>query len=193
MKIRFIAMCLLTLVSAASNADIYEQIGVCKKLEDSAKKLECFAALPEKSEEKSGTWTKEIDKSPIDDSKTVFINSEELTANSGKKVALALRCKEAKPEVLVATDMFFGLMRDNGIPTIARFDEEKAEEQNWGSNPEGSILFAKSSKNFIKAMLSHKKLTLRLQEFNGSKHDISIDLAGLSEQMTEFKEVCKLD
>ena len=187
---KLITFGLIALVSMPVQADIYEQIGVCKKTEDSAKQLECFKALPDNAAVKSGAWSKEIDKSPIDDSRTVIITSEEITANSGKNVLLALRCKEAKPSVFVATKLFFGTPKSEGVPVIVRLDELKAEEQTWGATPDGDVLF-NDSPQFIDKLLSHQKLTLRLQDYDKTKHDVIVDLTDLPNQMTEFKESCK--
>ena len=45
---KLITFGLIALVSLPVGADIYEQIGACKKTEDAAKQLECFKALPDK-------------------------------------------------------------------------------------------------------------------------------------------------
>ena len=185
---------------------------LCSKEKDDKKRLSCYDGLDKqinkqqptkihKKEEKNkeapvepaskGKWDVSITTSEIDDSQKVILSlSSDNTIYSSyrtERPSLYLRCAENKTEAYIAWGVFLG---SDNTKVLLRYDKEKAKTRRWGLSTDHKATFVRGNIPFIKKLLKHKKLLLRVTPYSDSPVTATFDLRGLNEAIKPLRKAC---
>ena len=125
-------------------------------------------------------WVLDTSVSPIDDSTIYFLSSEaEEPVDAGfmqTTPVLAIRHKEGSLDVFVSFDSFLG---SDEIAVTWRFGELPAKQQVWSlSTDRRSVFWPFDRRAFVRKMLEHDRLVIRLTPFGKSPSDRNIRSQG---------------
>ena len=198
----------LLFFSFCSNAidenQIQFKIDSCKSIANKDERLNCYDALSNVETitiptEGIGNWTIFKDKSPVDDSVSIYLN---LDANDYIDVKykkfkpnLTIRCRENATSIFVNYGIFLG---DKSIKPVTRLDSEKAvSDVYWGTSTDHQAIFydsllgeGEASIKFIKQLLDKNKFFIRVIPYNEKPVDATFDLSGLDEAIKPLRSVC---
>lgn len=165
----------------------------CKTLKDDAQRLKCYdslmpaAAAPAAVEPQAAReWKIEESKSPLDDSPQVTAS----ILNEGDKVALVLRCREHKTDVMAGSPFTY-LGSNKPIRVIVRINDGKPIETAWSPSTTGTAAFAPSPVQFIQALPNGGHLFLRLFGFDGRQADGEFALANVAAVRDKIAAACR--
>ncbi len=193
-----------------SNSNIPSKLSLssCKNEKDATKRLNCFDKLSKQKndnvalnrEEKKeipipvidkGKWVISDEISEIDDSRnvTLFLSADNEISSSYKTVTptLILRCSENKTETYINWDMFLG---SSSIKVLLRHDKEKAKTRRWDTSTDHKATFVRGNIPFIKKLLKHKKLLIKITPYSASPVTTTFDLRGLEEAIKPLRKAC---
>ncbi len=143
----------------------------------------------------NGWWAVENTKSAIDDSPQVYaVNVSDWGSDRVMKhPTLAVACYEGEARVLFNADSF--IMTDfqtYRVPVTIRIDSEDATRTNWGAltSNQGAGLFDGPAQDMIRSLNGASKVFLRLEENNGGKHDLNLDMSGSDEAFKAVAQAC---
>ena len=180
------------------------KIDSCKSIANKDERLNCYDALSNVETitiptEGIGNWTIFKDKSPVDDSVSIYLN---LDANDYinvkyKKVKpnLTIRCKESATSIFINYGIF---LNDGSIKPVTRLDSEKAvSDVYWGTSTDHQAIFydsllgeGETSIKFIKQLLDKNKFFIRVVPYNEKPVYATFDLSGLNEAIKPLRAVC---
>jgi len=146
----------------------------------------------QKTQPKAGDWEVSVDVSPMDDSKTVFLQlkaERPVLTSIGQQHTpyMILRCKEGSITAYVGTGS--SAAGDDTAVTV-RYDQFTAYDQEWSNSNSGDALFAPSAKLFIGKLLSHNRLTMRWTPFGSSPQVTTFSLTGLDSVIEQLGTAC---
>jgi Protein of unknown function (DUF2939) len=164
------------------------QTGQTKGDREPAAKKEETESIPD------STWRISEDKSPIDDSPQI----RAMLSPVGKhglfeleNIALMLRCKEKKTEVVFATTGIFLGSRDE-VKVLLRINDGKPIETSWSPSTSGDGAFAPSPVQFIRALPDDGKLFIRAYGYRKNV-DAEFHLGAASEIRAKIAQACRWD
>ncbi len=131
-------------------------------------------------------WIVSKDKSPIDDSPSVFMMKQAMDGTQN----LILRCNENRTEAYISTTDFMGISGVGNKKFTIRFDNNKAVKQSISMSTDGKALFFKSTIKNIKQMIESKKMIVRYYPYGGGSKTVTFDLGNLKEKITPLRDAC---
>lgn len=134
--------------NAINENQIQFKIDSCKSIANKDERLNCYDALSNVETitiptEGIGNWTIFKDKSPVDDSVSIYLN---LDAND----YIYVKYKKVKPNLITgcrenATSIFINyciFLNDGSIKPVTRLDSEKAvSDVYWGTSTDHQVIF----------------------------------------------------
>jgi type VI secretion system protein VasI len=192
---------LVLAVSTVSHADAQRDVARCAAISGDAQRLTCYDELaesmgvaePASSASEVGRWNVEVEVSPIDDSRNVFltVESESAIRNSiGRPVkpVLFIRCKENTTEVFIAWGVYLGL---DSTRVLERLDKQDATTTAWNNSTDNKAVFRRGNKiDYVKTLMEHDKVLYQVTPYNESPVMASFDLRGLSEAVEPLRDSC---
>lgn len=197
MKLR-VASLLPLLIITASAVSAAEDCGV---ISDSQQRLACYDLKykPAISDSKKSSWQIEESVSKLDDSKSVamLVSSDEQIRKrfGGSDTAdLFIRCHEGSTSLyFVFADHFLASVEGYGQVTY-RLDNEKPKTVNLSESTDNKALGlwnGGSSIPFIKKMLGHNSMIVRLTPYNESPITATFQIAGIDDAVKGLRSTCK--
>ena len=185
-------------------------LSLCANEKDDAKRLNCFDKLTEQKNNNTaiykgelekkeapakitdkGKWYTSIDTSEIDDTKNVILTLSAENAIYSRyrteRPTLYLRCAENKTEAYINWNVFLG---SDSIKVLLRYDKEKAKTRRWDTSTDHKSLFVRGNIPFIKKLLKHKKLLVKVTPYSESPVTTTFDVRGLKEAIKPLREAC---
>ena len=160
-------------------------------------------------------WQVRVERSPMDDSKTVVLSLESEGLIQGPLGAvrpdLILRCKEGKTAVYVLTGMAASVDRDfddthlDSHRVRTRIDDGAASYQQWGESTDHKALFADDSVYdavgrvhsysggailLARQLREAQTFTFEFTPFDGSPQVARFDIRGLDAHLPKLAEAC---
>lgn len=197
MKLR-VASLLSLLIISASNASAAED---CGTIADSQQRLACYDMKykPAVSDSKKSAWHIEESVSKLDDSKSVamLVSSDEQIRKrfGGSDTAdLFIRCHEGSTSLyFVFADHFLSSVQGYGQLTY-RLDNEKPKTVNLSESSDNKALGlwnGGSAIPFIKKMLGHNSMVVRLTPYSESPITATFQISGIDDAIKGLRSTCK--
>lgn len=185
------------MMSGAASADP----ATCAAIDDPNRRLGCYDDLfrAVTTAESAGKWAVEVEKSPLDDSTTVYVSlrsDKPLPGRFGQAehASLYLRCKEGKTVAYIHFGGHF--MSDNrgGGRVDYRIDMQPArhrmmEESN--NNKALGLWNGKASIPFVKELFGGRSLYVRATPFSESMIEATFNISGLETAIEPLRKACK--
>lgn len=199
MSFRFVLALFLLPVFAIKAAAM--DLSQCTAITDNNDRLKCYddiAAPKETKTTQTSNWMVEVEKSPMDDSTTVYMSVESENSIPPKfrtgpdKADLLIRCKENKTVIFaVFSDYFLGSSTELSYIEY-RVDSEKAERKRFYiSNDHKAIgLWDGESIKFIKSLFSKNQLILRVTPFSESPVTAIFPISGIETAIDPLRKAC---
>lgn len=152
-------------------------------------------------------WHVTVDKSPMDDSKSVALtldSEDEVQGPLGKvRPSLIVRCQEKKTDVYITTGMAANMEADGEHVVGIRLDDGAARHENWSESTDHAALFASDviwngdeptfhggRIEFAKRLAGANQLTFQFTPFDGSPQTARFNLRGLDTHLHDVAEAC---
>jgi type VI secretion system protein VasI len=200
--IRFIIFSLF-IGGASAESNVPEQLAQCQNIAEDAQRLGCFdqigkskdAAKIENAEPQSvGKWEVSTDKSPIDDSKNVFVYlsaEDQIRGQFHQAItpSLAIVCREKKTDLYIDWSTFLGI---ESTRVLTRLDTKKATTRSWLlSTNNKATFYSGQTIAFIKELMKSEKIFVQVTPYGDNAAQTTFDLTGLSNAIKPLREACK--
>jgi len=130
-------------------------------------------------------WIENVSTDLMTDSSSVLLHTSSIVSN--RDATLALRCQNNKTQVLV----LFGRYLDNEpVAVTYRLGTGTPKGGVWSNDTKGKALFVPSPIRFIKQLMAHDSLTVRAEDYRGSRETVKFDTRGLSDEITTLRQTC---
>jgi hypothetical protein len=185
---------------AQTAPDFRSALAKCKVTSNDIARLACFDAVameieteppPAPSVETKSVatttgWKASVTKDPISDGTTVML---QLLATD-RSVALALRCMDRKPEVMLYWKVFLG---SREVPVTIRIDDGRPDSRKWpvATDRRGAFYPANNS-TFMRELTTASRLVVQVEPAAVSPITSVLDIAGLADVIGPLKDACKL-
>ena len=185
-----------------ANADVNADLKQCDSITARHTRDKCFYALQDRlsiaAPNTNLKWKVSKRSSLDDDSSSITISLNADISIFGRPAvmntaSLALRCKERRPAVYVATGMSpqnYKYGPDGGVVTI-RFDKGNATIQHVLESTDDKEIRLEKGAGLINKMIQHKSMVLTFSPFNSSPAMATFDLRGLAEAVKPLKDTCQ--
>ncbi len=145
------------------------------------------------AQDKANKWILEEETSPINDKKDIYLFLESdrpIVSKRNKETTpkLAIRCKENETNLFIIFDIFLGSRDD--IPVLHRLDKEEAKTARWSVSNDSEAIFKPNPIPFIKTMMQHEKLLVRVASYNGNNLMTEFNITGLSDFIAPLATAC---
>lgn len=192
----------MLLCSTAFATELNKEIAKCAAVDGELARLTCYDKLANTigvskkkstNQKKAGNWIMEIQKNPIDDSKTVI---SILTAKSGKSkwgspISLILRCQSKQTEAYINWGSYLG---DDSPEVLIRIGDTEAVTERWGSSTDKTATFCSADAiAFVKSLESNKKFVAQVTPYMESPITAIFDLNGIDKVVKSIREICEWD
>ena len=152
----------------------------------------------ENNELGKGDWQVRIDKSPIDDSKTIVMSLKAQSpirawVNDVAIPELILRFKEGRLESYFSLGVTPNTERGDSRTLTLRFDSDPAKDVKGSISTDKKAVFLENSRQLIRELSSSKKLTLRFTPFNSNPVTTTFDLDGFAQASNELLAAANID
>jgi len=174
----------------------------CANLSDGRERLACyddhFGVTVTKSPPTPSKWRKQVKTNPLTDDTDVFLTllSEEPVPGrfgSAGFGTLHLRCMENTTAVQFAVgDHFLASIQGYGRVEY-RLDDQPMRSHRFRESTSHETLGLWSGREaipFIKAMLGHDRMIVRITPFNESPKTMTFNISGLDADITELRDTC---
>ena len=172
----------------------------CAAIQNPTERLACYDMeyKPATKSQKASAWTVSEDQSKLDDSKTVVVSLESEDAlqkrfGGSEKASLIIRCQENSTSVyFIMADHFLSSIQGYGDVTY-RLDSEKPKTIGMSESTDNKALglWGGSAVGFVKKMLGHDSMVVRLTPFNESPITTTFAISGLDEAIKPLRAACK--
>lgn len=138
------------------------------------------------------SWSVREKTSEIDDSKSVYLSLESKDAIIGsyseQTPTIIIRCVENKTQAYVNIGAYLGYQ---GVKVTTRFDKDKAKTKRWSLSTDGKAVFVRGGNiKWIKELMKHETLTMRVAPYNEGNQTFSFDIVGLEDAIKPLREAC---
>ena len=144
-----------------------------------------------------GYWAIRESKSEIDDSLQIMALNRgdwERRPSYDNNQLINIRCVENKTSFVYYVDTYLMNTDYNSskLRVTYRIDDDRAVKTRWYETTSNKAvgLFDKEAEKFLSTLYNAKKLFLRVAESDGSTHDTSFNLTGISETLEKVGKVC---
>ena len=188
----------------------------CAKLTTDATRLACYDALfgkpdtsastsaaaandlPQPTTTKPDNWMVATDKSKMTDQKNVYlaVNSDNAipgTYGGSGPAQLTLRCQEnTTSAILSVNDHFLSDIQGYGDVEY-RIDKEKMHTAYMGASTDNTALGlwnGGSAIPFIRQLMGHHRLVVRVTPYNESPVEATFDISGLDAVLPDLRRTC---
>jgi type VI secretion system protein VasI len=165
--------------------------------DDVVQVVEPIEPLPPAQPREDDGWTKRVDTSPIDDSRSIYLhlNAEEPVGPAYDRTypSLHLRCVENSTAAYVSLGIYLGLY---DARAEYRIDGDEAKTETWQISDSGDAaghFFGGGAIPFVKSLLDTEKLVVRLYPYSESPVTMTFRTAGLREHAADLAETCGWD
>lgn len=141
----------------------------------------------------AGNWEVQVDTSPMDDSKTVYIST--IAVESIKvgyrytRPRLHIRCKEGELNLYIAWGTFIGTGDAN---VTMRFGKNDAYDEKWGISTDRKATFASRPEFKLGFLEKADSFLARVTPYGESPILAKFDTRGLTEVSSSLKDVCNI-
>ncbi|NBC31362.1 MAG: hypothetical protein GVY13_01675 [Alphaproteobacteria bacterium] len=128
----------------------------------------------------------------IDDSPEVLAIKP---STQNDQATIAVNCMEGQTRVLFGFGQYMIANRNDTLRVEYRLDAEAAERDFWSISTSNQYvgLWGGGSVSFIRRLLSHDQIYIRVTERNGERHSATFALNGLDDIATELASACSWD
>ncbi len=191
---------IMLLCNTAFAVELNKEIAKCAAVDGELSRLTCYDKLANTigvsmkkstNQKKTGNWMMEIQKNPIDDSKTVI---GVLTAKSGKSkwgnpISLILRCQSKQTEAYINWGSYLG---DDSPEVLVRIGDTEAVTERWGSSTDKTVTFYRADAiEFAKSLESSKKFVAQVTPYMESPITAVFELNGIDKVVKSIREICE--
>lgn len=179
-----------------------DEIARCRAITADPARLACFDTLATRlgggpttaaAAPGTGRWDVQINTSPIDDSKNVYLTleaNEPISAMTGSvQPALLLRCKERQFDAFINWSVYLGL---DTTTVLIRVDDAPATSALWDLSTDNESTFHRHPDRFLRALLGHQKLLARVTPYGANPALVSFAIAGLDQAVKPLQEACHI-
>ena len=174
----------------------------CAKIADTVDRLACyddiFGVAASRPAQTLSKWRKEIRENPMTDERDVFLSLESEDTISGRFSAsghgrIYLRCMENTTAIQFAVgDHFLADIQGYGRVEY-RLDDSPMRKRNFTESTDNSTLGLWNGSRaipFIKEMLGHERMIVRITPFNESPRMMTFSIAGLDADIGDLRDTC---
>jgi type VI secretion system protein VasI len=172
----------------------------CAAIPDSTERLACYDMeyRPATKSAKTSAWTVREEQSKMDDSKTVVVSLESEEALSKRfggsdKASLIIRCQENETSVyFIMADHFLSSVQGYGEVTF-RLDSAKPRTVGMSESTDNKALglWGGSAVGFVKKMIGHDSMVVRVTPFNESPLTTTFPITGIDDALKPLRAACK--
>ena len=188
--------------SLVAHAELKTDIAKCAATKPDSSKLECYDRIAKvlgvdaprvDAITGQGKWRVNIDTSPIDDSKNVFLileaENEVRKRYDSVKPTIFLRCKERKLDGYISYGNFF--LGSESTRVLTRFDKRPSKTSTWGISTDHAAIFVGGGMvAFIKELIKSEQLLVEVTPFSESPVLVTFDVRGIAEASKALQNVC---
>ncbi|AXI54781.1 hypothetical protein C1J05_09975 [Sulfitobacter sp. JL08] len=196
----------LILIASPMTQTVAQEFNSCHDVADDTLRLDCYDAATnyeppaevEKNTDGIGNWKVIVDSSPMDDSKSVFVqlDSTNMPADrygQSKNGWIGIRCKENTTSMFVSFADHF-MSDHNGKGNVEyRLDDLSMSSVRMNESNDNSVLGLWSGSKsipMIKKMIGRKKMVMRAMPFSDSTVTLEFDIVGLENAIVELRNAC---
>jgi hypothetical protein len=133
---------------------------------------------------KSGNWQVGADKSALPEATRLVAKLD----SADDAASLVLQCKNGNTEAYVSAKSFLGW---EGMRVVYRLNDNAAIEGRWAAAADGKGAIASNAVEFINSLADGTTLSVRVTDYNGSDHDFSFNLGGVTNLRSQIALVCR--
>ena len=199
----FILFSLSLMTQYPAQSQTIEEGKECGAVKDTAKRLLCYDLVFKTTQSNvpiigKGSWDVSIDKSKLDDSKSVFLFLDSIDLHtdrygSEKSLNIIIRCKENSTALYISfADQFMSDLNGGDIVTY-RIDKQKAKKKTFSASNNSAFLGLWNggrSIPFIKELISGKELYVVATPHSSSAVSGAFKIEGLREAIKPLREAC---
>lgn len=193
----------LSFSSVAKDKSLETEFAICANKSEMADRLICYDTLASKrdllnktesSNSDTGNWVVDVETSPIDDSKTVFMSN--LATDSSRvgyrdvRPSVHLRCQEGQLDFYISWNVFIGT--DSALVTM-RFGKNDAYDESWSISTNNKATFARHPDIKLRFLEKADTFLARVTPYSENPILAEFDIEGLSEAAKPLKQACGID
>jgi type VI secretion system protein VasI len=175
----------------------------CAAMTNEIQRKLCFRYVSDQAEKQEGPpleWATRLERSPMDDSESVFmaLASDRVTRcgwNRSTRIMFTIRCVEGETAVILHTSCLFPADMEPRTGEVAfRLDKEPALSVAMAESNDNSALglwTAESAVPFIERMFDREKLTLRLFPYREDPLTLTFNIGGLRDAIKPLRQACR--
>jgi hypothetical protein len=202
MKHLLLVLPIIALCNTAFAIEFKSEIAKCASVEGELARLDCYDKLANTAgvnkkksvnQKKFGKWTLEVNKNPIDDSKTVIgiLAAKDGKSKWGRPISLILRCQSKQTDAYITWGSYLG---DDSPEVLVRIGDAEAVTERWGASTDKTATFYISDViGFVKSLEKNKKFVIQITPYMESPITAVFDLSGIDKVTKALKETCEWD
>jgi Type VI secretion system VasI, EvfG, VC_A0118 len=193
---------IIFLCNTAYAVELKKEIAKCATVEGELARLNCYDKLADTigvskkkltNQKKTGKWVIDVEKNPIDDSKTIvaILDAKSGISNFGRPVSLLLRCQSKTTDAFINWGSYLG---DDSPEVLIRIGDAEATTERWNSSTDKTATFYPGDAiEFVKKLEINKKFVAQITPYMESPITAVFDLNGIEKVTKTLKETCVWD
>lgn len=178
-------------------------LGTCRSIENDLDRLSCYDRISGRTPTKealptSSAWNVDVETSEMTDDTNVFISvaSDEAVdcGWSTQKTTLMLRCMENTTSAYFVTGCHMTSSRYNSYGDVTyRLDDKNSKTLSFDESTNNRSLGlwrGNQAIPFIKSLLGHDRLLVRMTPFSENSFTVSFNISGLENVIHPLREAC---
>jgi len=190
-----------TTANSSNEANIpSKEFAKCTFIKGELARLDCFDNLAKEKNidglqpqqvniQDKGKWQVNIDKNPVDDSKTVslVLNADSGKSAWNKKIFMVIRCKSNKTEMYINWRDYLG----NKASVLTRIGDNKARTKTWGLSSDSKASFhPRGTIGFLNTMMKSNKFLAQITPYSETPVTAIFNTTGLKNAIKPLRETC---
>ena len=186
-------LCLTPAAAFSQEQDLKKAVLHCATADGSSNRLDCYDSLADSLAEgrqprSPDQWTVKVGKDPLDDTTVVALG----LLGTNYQAELVLRCRQAKPEVLL--NLRGQLVVGGNNPVVwTRLGVAKAEKKRWSVSADSkAVSLPGDAIPFIRQLLAVDRLTVQIEHYvRGPITDV-FDVHRLKDVIAPLSDTCTI-
>lgn len=147
------------------------------------------SAPPPIAKPDEGDWLAQVEKNPLDDTKTVmlYLKAKQGKGKFGETIALILQCKSNTTDMYIRWGDYLG----SEAYVTDRIGDKPAARSEWSLSTDSQATFAKKPIGKIKELMKSDQYIAQVTPYNENPSQAAFNTKGLTQVIKPLRETCK--